>query len=165
MIYAIGEKTPVIDPSARVAENATLAGDVVLEPECSVWYGAVLRGDITGVRVGAGTNVQDNAVLHNARLGKNVSVGHAAVVDRCTVGDDCLIGTSATMLQGAVIGRGCLVAAGAVVTGDMEIPPDSLVMGVPARLRGTVTEEQRKMMRGVVEEYFDLSRAELPTTE
>ena len=165
MILELKGKMPVIDPAARVAETATLAGDVVLGAESSVWYGAVLRGDQNGVRVGAGSNVQDNAVLHNAHLGERVTVGHAAVVDRCRVGDDCLIGSGANLLRGAAVGRGCLIAAGAVVTGDMVIPPDSLVMGVPARIRGTVTDQHRELIRSNWERYIQYSKEELPTIE
>ena len=165
MVFEIKGKSPAVHPDARVAETAVLAGDVVLEAESSVWYGAVLRGDQNGVRVGAGSNVQDNAVLHNAHLGERVTVGHAAVVDRCQVGDDCLIGSGANLLRGAAVGRGCLIAAGAVVTGDMVIPPDSLVMGVPARIRGTVTDQHRELIRSNWERYIQYSKEELPTIE
>ena len=165
MVFEIKGKSPAVHPDARVAETAVLAGDVVLEAESSVWYGAVLRGDETGVRVGAGSNVQDNAVLHNARLGQRVTVGHAAVVDCCEIGDECLIGSSASLLRGAAVGRGCLIAAGAVVTGDMVIPPDSLVMGVPAKIRGPVTDEHRTMMRRNADKYLRISQEELPTIE
>ena len=158
-------KKPVIHPTARAAETATLVGDVVLEADCSVWYGAVLRGDMEGVRVGEGTNIQDNAVLHNARLGCRITLGHAAVADGCVIEDDCLIGINATVLQGSVVGRGSLVAAGAVVTENMVIPPESLVMGVPARIRGTVSPQQAAMMKEDAEKYILLAREELPTAE
>lgn len=162
MILEINGKKPVLAPSARVAENASLAGDVTVGPKASVWFGAVLRGDRGGVRVGAESNVQDNAVLHNARVGGGCTVGHAAVLDGCTVEDGCLIGMNATVLSGAVIGAGSLVAAGALVTEGMEVPPGSLVMGVPGRVRGAVTPEQAARIRGSAEEYLRLSAEELP---
>ena len=161
----INGKRPVIHPAARVAETATLVGDVVLEADCSVWYGAVLRGDMAGVRVGEGTNVQDNAVLHNARIGHRVTVGHAAVADGCVIEDGCIIGMSSTVLHGVVVGRGSLVAAGAVVTENMAIPPESLVMGVPARIRGAVTPQQAARLKQDAENYSRLSREELPPAE
>ena len=108
-IYKVDGRAPQVGAAAFVADNATLAGDVTLAEESSVWYGAVLRADTGRITVGAGSNVQDNAVLHTGPgldvvVGRNVSIGHSAVVHGCTVGDDCLIGMHATILNGAVIG-------------------------------------------------------------
>ena len=110
-IYKVDGRVPQVGAAAFVADNATLAGDVTLAEESSVWYGAVLRADTGRITVGAGSNVQDNAVLHTGPgldvvVGRNVSIGHSAVVHWCTVGDDCLIGMHATILNGAVIGAG-----------------------------------------------------------
>lgn len=161
MILEIPAGAPAIDKTAGVAENAAVIGDVVIGPGSSVWFGAVLRGDKSGVRLGENTNVQDNAVLHNARLGNRVTVGHAAVLDGCAVEDDCLIGMNATVLHDAVIGRGSLIAAGALIPEGMEVPPGSLVMGVPGRVRGCVTPEQADMMAQDWQQYVRLAEAEL----
>lgn len=148
--------------AAFVAPTAVLAGEVTLERGSSVWYGAVLRADTGKIRVGKDSNVQDNAVLHTGPdldvvVGDRVSIGHSAVVHGCTVGDDCLIGMHATVLNGAVLGQGCLIAAGALVTENTIVPPHSLVMGVPGKVRGTVTPEQTAELARNVQEYCDLA--------
>lgn len=162
-MIAVDGHAPRNEGAAFVAPNATLAGDVALEEGSSVWYGAVLRADSGRIRIGRDTNVQDNAVLHtgtglDVTIGARVSIGHGAVVHGCTVGDDCLIGMHATILNGAVLGKGCLVAAGALVTENSVIPPRSVVMGVPGKVRGTVTEEQAAELAHNVEEYRALAR-------
>ena len=139
MIYALDGLAPTLHPDAWVAPDATLIGRVVLEEGASVWFGAVLRGDNEEVRVGAGSNVQDNAVLHTdigypLRIGANCTIGHRVMLHGCTVGDGSLIGMGATLLNGARIGRGCLIGAGALITEGKEIPDGSLVMGAPGRV-------------------------------
>ena len=156
-IYKVDGRVPQV-AAAFVADNATLAGDVTLAEESSVWYGAVLRADTARITIGAGSNVQDNAVLHTGPgldvvVGRNVSIGHSAVVHGCTVGDDCLIGMHATILNGAVIGAGSLVAAGALVTENAVIPAGSLVVGVP----GKVSEKQKASIAANGEEYRHLA--------
>ena len=155
---------PQTGQAAFVAPSAVLAGDVCLEEGSSVWYGAVLRADTGRIRVGKDANVQDNAVLHTGPgldviLGNRVSIGHSAVVHGCTVEDDCLIGMHATILNGAVVGQGSLIAAGALVTENTIIPPHSLVMGVPGKVRGTVSPQQAAELAHNVQEYCDLARA------
>lgn len=157
-------KAPQAAAAAFVAPTAVLAGDVTLEEGSSVWYGAVLRADTGRIRVGKDSNVQDNAVLHTGPdldvvIGNRVSIGHSAVVHGCTVGDDCLIGMHATVLNGAVLGQGSLIAAGALVTENTVIPPHSLVMGVPGKVRGTVTPEKAAELIHNVREYCDLAGA------
>lgn len=157
-IYKVDGRAPQVGAAAFVADNATLAGDVTLAEESSVWYGAVLRADTGRITVGAGSNVQDNAVLHTGPgldvvVGRNVSIGHSAVVHGCTVGDDCLIGMHATILNGAVIGAGSLVAAGALVTENAVIPAGSLVVGVPGKVVRTVSEKQKASIAANGEEY------------
>lgn len=128
-----------------IAPNATVVGDVILEENANIWYGAVLRGDSGTITVGEGSNVQDNAVLHDkVTMGKHCTVGHGAIVHGCTLGDECLIGMGAIVLNGAVLGDGCIVGAGAVVTGKMNAPENSLLLGSPAKIVKTVTEEQRR---------------------
>ena len=128
-----------------LAPNATVVGNVVLGENVSIWYGAVLRGDSGCITIGEGSNVQDNAVLHDTvTMGKNCTVGHGAIVHGCTLGDECLIGMGAIVLNGAVLGDGCIVGAGAVVTGKMNAPENSLLLGSPAKIVKDVTPEQRQ---------------------
>lgn len=159
---SVGGKAPVNAGAAFVAENATLAGDVRLEEGSSVWYGAVLRADTGRIVVGAGSNVQDNAVLHTGPgldvvLGRRVSVGHGAIVHGCMVGDGCMIGMNATVLNGAVIGPGCLIAAGALIPERAQIPAGSLVMGVPGKVVRPVSPEQTAFIAGNEQEYRKLA--------
>ena len=161
--HAIDGKAPVDGGAVFVADNATLAGDVRLEEGSSVWYGAVLRADTGRIVVGAGSNVQDNAVLHTGPgldvvLGRSVSIGHAAVVHGCMIGDGCMIGMNATVLNGAVIGPGCLIAAGALIPERMQVPAGSLVMGVPGRVVRQVSPEQAAAIAANEEEYRQLGQ-------
>ena len=159
----VGGKSPADHGAAFVAENATLAGSVRLEEGASVWYGAVLRADTGRIVVGAGSNVQDNAVLHTGPeldivLGRGVSVGHGAVLHGCMIGDGCMIGMHATVLNGAVIGPGCLIAAGALVPERAQIPAGSLIMGVPGKVVRPVSEEQKAAIAANEAEYRELAR-------
>ncbi|MFB7598047.1 gamma carbonic anhydrase family protein [Streptomyces sp. NPDC056160] len=164
LITGIGGRQPRVDGEAFVAPTATVVGDVTLGAGASVWYGAVLRGDVEGIAVGAHSNVQDNCTLHAdpgfpVRVGERVSIGHNAVVHGATVEDDCLVGMGATVLNGAVIGAGSLVAAQALVPQGMRVPPGSLVAGVPAKVRRELTEEERQgiTLNGTM--YAELARA------
>ncbi|MBM7088264.1 gamma carbonic anhydrase family protein [Streptomyces sp. NPDC012461] len=148
LIIGIGDKEPAVHEEAFVAPTASVIGDVTLHERASVWYGAVLRGDVERITVGAHSNIQDNCTLHAdpgfpVTVGRRVSVGHNAVVHGATVEDDCLVGMGATVLNGAVIGEGSLVAAQALVPQGMRVPPGSLVAGVPAKVRRELTAEER----------------------
>lgn len=161
-IHTIAGRTPKTADAAFIADTATLAGDVVLAGQTSVWYGAVLRADTGRITVGAGSNVQDNAVLHtgpglDVTIGRDVSIGHSAVVHGCVIGDACLIGMHATVLNGAVIGAGSLIAAGALVTENAVIPDGSLVVGVPGRVLRAVSAEQAGAIAANAEEYKELA--------
>jgi len=150
--------TPEVHPSAWIAPNVSLIGKVRIHADASVWFGAVLRGDIDQIVVGAGSNIQDNAVLHTelgspAIVGEGVSIGHGAVVHGCTIEDGCLIGMNATVLTGAVVGRDSLVGAGSVVLEGAVIPPRSLVAGVPGKVRRQLTDEEIASMHGNSERY------------
>jgi carbonic anhydrase/acetyltransferase-like protein (isoleucine patch superfamily) len=139
MIYALDGIAPTIDPSAWVADEATLVGKVVVEADASIWFGAQIRGDNEVIRVGAGTNVQENAVLHTdmgypLTIGANCTIGHKAMLHGCIIGEGTLIGMGATILNGAKIGKGCLIGACALVTEGKEIPDGSLVMGAPGKV-------------------------------
>ena len=143
-----------------IAPNATVVGGVVLEKDVNIWYGAVLRGDHGRITVGEGTNIQDNAVLHDeTTLGKFCTVGHTAIVHGCTIGDDCLIGMGAIILSGAVLGDGCIVGAGALVTGKTNAPAGSVLLGSPAKVVKTVTEDQLAETRENALHYIELGKA------
>ena len=161
-LIRLGDAAPHTDGAAFVAPGAVLAGDVTLGRGASVWYGAVLRADSGRITVGEESNIQDNAVVHtgtghDVHIGARVSIGHGALVHGCTVGDGCLVGMHATVLDGAVLGEGCLIAAGALVTEGAVIPPRSLVVGVPGRVRGTLSDERLGALDANVEEYRTLA--------
>ena len=148
----------MIADSAFVACNATVWGDVTLDEESSVLFGAVVRGDTETIAIGKRTNIQDNCVLHAdpgfpLTLGADVTVGHGAILHGCTVGDNTTIGMGAVLLNGARIGRDCIVGAGALVTQNAQIPDGSLVIGSPARVKRQLTEEERTMNRRSAEHY------------
>jgi len=138
-VYALDTMVPRIGPGAWVADTARVIGDVGLGRDASVWFGAVLRGDNAPIRVGAGSNVQEGAVLHvdpdsALTVGEFVTIGHQAMLHGCTIGDGSLIGIQAIVLNGAKIGRGCLIGAGALITEGKEIPDGSVVMGAPGKV-------------------------------
>ena len=154
----INGRSPADHGAAFVAENATLAGCVRLAKESSVWYGAVLRADTGCITIGENTNVQDNAVLHtgpglDVKVGKGVSIGHGAIVHGCTVGDNTLIGMGAIVLNGAKIGSDCIVGAGALVTGKMDAPDGSMILGSPAKVVRPLTEAEIESNRESAREY------------
>lgn len=126
-----------------IAPNATVVGDVILENGVSIWYGAVLRGDTGTITIGENSNVQDNCIIHEkTTVGSGCSIGHGAILHGCTVGDNCVVGMGAIVLNGAVLGEHCLVGAGAVVTGKMNAPAGSLILGNPATVVKPLTQEQ-----------------------
>lgn len=142
-----------------IAPNATVVGDVTLGENVSVWYGAVLRGDEGAITVGRGTNIQDNCVIHeNTAIGENCTVGHGAIVHGCTVGNSCLIGMGAIVLNGAVLGDHCLVGAGSLVTGKMNAPAGSLIMGSPAKVVKELTPQQIAELEESAEHYVNLAQ-------
>ena len=170
MIQRFRGHSPIIHPAARLAANATLVGCVTVEAASSIWYGAVLRGDESSIHVGAGSNIQDNAVLHcdadcPTVIGRDVTVGHGAILHSCTVEDTCLIGMGAILLNGCTIGAGSLVAAGALVTQGAVIPPGSLMVGSPARVVRSLRPEEAAELLQSAETYRTLSAELLPTAE
>ncbi|MCW5899486.1 MAG: gamma carbonic anhydrase family protein [Flavobacteriales bacterium] len=142
--------TPVMGERSFLAETAVVIGDVVMGDDCSVWYNAVVRGDVHSIRIGHRVNVQDGAVLHCTyqraalTIGDDVSIGHNAIVHGCTVKDKVLIGMGAIVMDHAVIGEGSVIAAGAVVTQNTVVEPGSLMAGVPARRIGPVSADLSK---------------------
>lgn len=158
MIYALDGIAPEIAPSAWVADNATLIGKVVVEADASIWFGAVIRGDNEPIIVGAGTNVQENSVLHTdmgypLTIGANCTIGHKAMLHGCTIGDGTLIGMAATVLNGAKIGKGCLIGACALITEGKEIPDGSLVMGSPGKVVRALDETARARLLASAANY------------
>lgn len=149
-----------------IAPNATVVGDVVLGHNVNIWYGAVLRGDNGTIRIGEGSNIQDNAIIHDpTTLGKHCTVGHGAILHGCTVGDHCLIGMGAIVLNGAILEDDCLVGAGALVTGKLHAPAGSLILGNPARVVKSLTPEQRQHNRDNAAHYVQLARETFGTKE
>jgi carbonic anhydrase/acetyltransferase-like protein (isoleucine patch superfamily) len=151
-------KQPVLGKNVYIARGAVVVGDVTLGDGASVWYNAVLRGDINRIVIGAGSNIQDNSVLHLADdfpclVGDYVTVGHSAIVHACTIGNECLIGMGAVILDGAELGEQCLVGAKALVTQNCKIPPGSLVLGAPAKVVRPLTAEERGGLRYWAEKY------------
>jgi carbonic anhydrase/acetyltransferase-like protein (isoleucine patch superfamily) len=153
-------KKPRHGKNVFIAKNATVIGDVTLGAHSSVWYGAVLRGDINRIFVGHHTNIQDNAVLHLADdfpciLGNWITVGHSAIVHACTVGDEVLVGMGAVILDGAVIGKQSLIGAKALVTQGTKIPPGSLVLGAPAKVVRKLSKKERAGLKWWAQKYVD----------
>jgi carbonic anhydrase/acetyltransferase-like protein (isoleucine patch superfamily) len=153
-------RQPKLGKNVFIAKTATVIGDVTLGAHSSVWYGAVLRGDINRIVVGHHSNVQDNAVLHLADklpciLGNWVTVGHGAIVHACTVRDEVLVGMGAVILDGADIGKQSIVGAKALVTQGTKIPPGSLVLGAPAKVVRKLTKEERAGLKWWAQKYVD----------
>ena len=152
MKYALGERKVVLEGDGHfIAPNAAVIGDVCLKSGASVWFSAVIRGDVEYIEIGEGANVQDGAVLHAdpgtpCIVGPNVTIGHNAMVHGCTIGAGSLIGINAVVLDGAVIGKHCLIGANALVTAGMQIPDGSLVLGSPAKIKATLSDEQQAAM-------------------
>lgn len=163
MIYRLDELSPRLGTGAYVAPNATVIGDVDLGDEVSVWFGAVLRGDVERLTVGRGSNIQDNSVLHSDPgcplvLGEGVTVGHMVVLHGCHVGDGTLVGMGAGILNKARIGRRCLVGAHALVTEGKEFPDGMLILGSPARAVRPLTAAELEGMAGTTARYVARAR-------
>jgi carbonic anhydrase/acetyltransferase-like protein (isoleucine patch superfamily) len=150
---------PRVAPSAFIDDSAQVIGDVEIGDESSVWMCAVVRGDVHSIRIGRRTNIQDGAVVHAMTgthptvIGDNVTVGHAAVIHGCTVDGQCLIGIGAILLNGSHIGSGSIVAAGTLVTEGMKVPPKSLVMGSPGKVKRLLTQAEIAGIQGYADRY------------
>jgi len=164
VIRALGDKRPSIGRDVFLAETCAVIGDVVIGDQSSIWYAAVIRGDVMPIRIGARTNLQDGAVVHvtsgrfGTTIGNDCTIGHAAIIHACTVEDSCLIGMGAVLLDGCTIGRGSFVGAGALVTPGTTIPPGSFVLGSPARVRRPVDPSEREQIEYGASHYVELSR-------
>jgi gamma-carbonic anhydrase len=158
-IYAHKSRRPVLGDSVYLAPSATVIGDVVLGEQSSVWFGAVVRGDVFPIRVGKRTNIQDNAIVHvtggksKTTVGDDVTVGHLAIVHGCTIGDRCLVGMGSIVLDDAVIGDECLIAAGALVAPRVRVPPRSLFQGRPGRVVRSLEDAEIAMIHDAAAHY------------
>lgn len=154
----VRHRPELVDSTAFIAPGAVVLGDVTIGADSSVWFGAVVRGDTEAIRIGRQTNVQDGCVLHAdegfpCTLGDRVTLGHGAIVHGATVEDECLIGMRAVVMNGAKIGKGSIVAVGSIVTEGTQIPPNSVAMGQPAKVRRETTERDRERIRHAAEHY------------
>jgi len=155
---------PKIDPSAFIHESAEIIGKVIIGKNASVWPNAVIRGDIEEIIIGDRTNIQDNTVIHTdtgtpTTLGRGISVGHSVILHSCTVKDNCLIGMGAILLEGAVIEEECLIGAGALVSPGKTIPAQSLVIGIPARVKRSLEADEIKHIIKNAEDYLKLTKS------
>jgi len=156
-------RRPRLPSSAFIAPSADVIGDVTLGEQASIWYQAVVRGDINRIVIGPRSNIQDGAVVHladdfPALIGELVTVGHKAIVHACTIHDEVLVGMGAIILDGAEIGARSIIGAGAVVTGGTKIPPGSLVIGTPAKVRRSLSLEEQSLVKTWAEKYVAVSR-------
>lgn len=160
MITKINNKQPIIKTSCFVAENASVIGEVEIGEDCGVWFGAVIRADSNKIRIGNRTNIQDVSVIHidhdhDASIGDDVTIGHRAIIHGCHIGNRCIIGMGAIVMNGAKIGEDCIIGAGALVTEGAVIPPKSLVIGFPAKVKRELTEEEVKLILKSSEHYAE----------
>ena len=163
MILPFEGKTPQISKDAFVAENAVVIGDVTIESDASIWFGAVLRGDIAPIYVGKGSNIQDNVVIHVDEgmpciIKDNVVVGHSAIIHAAVVESNCLIGMGATVLSGAVVKKDSIIGANALVLENAVIEEGSLAIGVPCKTVRKLTEEEKLSIKDNVKHYIELSK-------
>ncbi|MFP6637381.1 MAG: gamma carbonic anhydrase family protein [Nitrospinaceae bacterium] len=168
MIHSFKGEKPKIDASSLVVESAQIIGEVEIKEESSVWFNAVIRGDVNYIRIGRRTNIQDGCVLHVARktlplvIGDEVTVGHNVTLHACTIGSQCLIGMGAIIMDGSEVGEQSIVGAGSLVTPNTKIPPKSLVLGSPAKVKRELTDAEIRSIResaanyvGDIETYLD----------
>lgn len=160
MLHALGNSTPQVPTTCFIAPGAHLIGDVHLQAQVSIWFNAVLRADNEPIEVGAGSNIQDGAVLHvdpgfPLVIGERVTVGHKVMLHGCRIGNGSLIGMNAVVLNGAVIGEHCLIGANALVTEGMQIPDGSLVLGSPGKIVRQTDEKARAVMDAGARSYID----------
>lgn len=155
---------PLIHPTVFIAPGAVIVGDVEIAEEASVWYGAVVRADLNRIRIGPRSNIQDGSVVHLAdelgvHVGQYVTCGHSAILHACSVDDEVLIGMGSTVLDGAEIGARSVIGANSLITQGMKIPPGSLVLGSPGKVRRALDLEEQAAVRTWAEKYVKLSRA------
>ena len=163
MIYNLGKQQADIADDAFIAPSAVVIGDVKLHPEASIWFGAVLRGDIETITIGRGSNIQDGTVCHTdpnnpCTIGDFVTVGHMAMLHGCTIGDGSLIGIGATMMNGSAVGKECIVGAHALVTEGKKFPDGVVIMGAPAKVVRELNDDDRAKLRANAERYVERAK-------
>ena len=163
MIYDFEKNVPEVHPEAWVASNASIIGKVKLEKNSSIWFNAVLRGDIELIKIGEGSNIQDGSVLHTdpgypLTVGKRVTVGHMVMLHGCQISDHALIGIGSIILNNAKIGKNCIIGANTLITENKVIPDNSLVVGSPGRVLRKVTDEEIKAVLENGKHYVDFSK-------
>ncbi len=161
-LYSYKNKDPKLHPSVYIAPTAQIIGDVHIEKNASVWFHSVLRGDLASIRIGERTNIQDLCTCHAdenipLKIGSGVTIGHRSILHGCTISDDCLIGMGAIVMNQAVIGRGSVIAAGAIVLEKTIIPPYSLVVGSPGKVKKTYENKENieQDIKTMSETYMD----------
>jgi len=161
MIINLGDKKlKTADDNFWIAPNASVIGDVILERDTSIWFNAILRADNEPITIGEGSNVQDGAIIHTdpgyaCNSGKKVTVGHMAMLHGCSIGDGSLIGIGSVVLNGAKIGKNCIIGSKALVTEGMDVPDGSMVLGIPGKIKKTLTEEEQSVVPLGADHYID----------
>ena len=158
MLIKVNNKFPTIEDNTYIAPTSSVIGDVMLKSYSSIWFGAVVRADNGSIKIGERTNIQDNSVIHsddNSSIGNNVTIGHGVTCHAKTIMDNCLLGNGSTLNEGVVIGEFSLIASGSMVLENMKIPPKSLVMGNPARIRGEINERHLELIKLSSSTYVD----------
>ena len=161
MIIDLGDKKlKTVDDNFWIAPNASVIGDVNLERDASIWFNAILRADNEPITIGEGSNVQDGAIIHTdpgfaCNIGKKVTVGHMAMLHGCSIGDGSLIGIGSVVLNGAKIGKNCIIGSKALVTEGMDVPDGSMVLGIPGKIKKTLTEEEQSVVPLGADHYID----------
>tara|TARA_B100000902_G_C27178368_1_gene847577 strand:+ start:346 stop:858 length:513 start_codon:yes stop_codon:yes gene_type:complete len=158
MLIKVNNKFPTIGDNTYIAPTSSVIGDVILNTFSSIWFGAVVRADNGSIKIGERTNIQDNSVIHaddNSSIGNNVTIGHGVTCHAKTIMDNCLLGNGSTLNEGVIVGEFSLIASGSMVLENMKIPPKSLVMGNPARIRGEVNERHVELIKLSCSTYVD----------
>ena len=167
LLRAFANHEPSLGQRVFVAENAAVIGNVTIGDDCSIWYSAAIRGDVNRIEIGARTNVQDNCTIHvhherwSTHIAEEVTIGHGAIVHGCTIHRGALIGMGSRVLDGAVVGENALVGAGALVSEGMHVPARTLVIGVPARVKRPLTDEEIARLEESWKNYVELKDAYL----
>ena len=158
MLIKVNNKFPTIKENTYIAPTSSVIGDVILKSYSSIWFGTVVRADNGSIKIGERTNIQDNSVIHsddNSSIGNNVTIGHGVTCHAKTIMDNCLLGNGSTLNEGVIIGEFSLIASGSMVLENMKIPPKSLVMGNPARIRGEINERHLELIKLSSSTYVD----------